>query len=205
MKRAFITIGREFGSGGHKIGQLIAARLGITYYDNELLLLAARKGGLEHRRLEKYDEKKENPLLFERNYEGNEHAPKGVSMEETLFNLQHKVILDIAERENAVFIGRCADFILKNHDYPTLSVFISAPLDMRIERTSVLEELSEKEVAAITRKKDKRRKKFYESHTKKTWGTPESYDLFYNVADYGSLNEIADDIISHYEDLLVSD
>ncbi len=202
MKRTFITIGREYGSGGHKIGQLLADRLGIAYYDNELLLLAARKGDLEHKRLEKFDEKKENPLIFQRNYEGNDNVSKGASMEETLFHLQRQVILDLAQKENAVFIGRCADYILKSNHYPTLSVFISAPLELRIERTAVIEDMTHKEVEAITKKKDKRRKKYYEAHTKQKWGVPETYDLFYDVSAYSSLNEVADDIIAHYEDIL---
>ena len=101
-----ITIGREFGSGGHVAGQLIADKLGIPYYDNELISMAIKHGGITHGRpLDKFDEKKFNPFLFESNYYGNENAPKGEPMEEVLFKLQRDVIIDIANNGPAIIIG----------------------------------------------------------------------------------------------------
>lgn len=199
-RKIFITIGREFGSGGHKIGQMLADLLGIAYYDNELILLAARKGEMLAEKLERYDEKKTNPFLYEINYGGNENVTKGKSMEETLFELQSAVILELAEQKSAVFVGRCADYVLKKAGYRNvLSVFISAPLDYRIARTKAIEELDEKTVRTMTKKKDARRRKYYELHTGKKWGAPESYDLFFDSSDFGSLYEVAESL---YQKLL---
>lgn len=85
MEHTVITIGREFGSGGHKVGQLLSAKLQIPYYDHELLMLSAKRGGLDEKKLEKFDEKKHNPYLYEVSYEGNQNVKRGVSVQEALF------------------------------------------------------------------------------------------------------------------------
>lgn len=191
MQHYIITIGREFGSGGHKIAQLISDRLHIAYYDNELITLAGQRGALNEKKLEKYDERKSSPYLYEVNYGGNENVEKGKSVQDTLYQLQRDVILDIAQKEDAVIVGRCADHILKKAGVPTLSVFISAPFEQRVKRTMKLQEMEEKEVISLTKKKDKSRKKYYESHTGQTWGSPSSYDLYFNMTDKNDINEIA--------------
>lgn len=198
MKHRFITIGRQYGSGGHKIGQLIADKLKIPYYDNELIILAAQRGEVDEKHFSKFDEKKNNPYLYEINYKGNDNVKKGESISDTLYQLQTDVILDIAEKQDAVIVGRCADYILKNADFPTISVFIAAPENQRIQRLMALEGLDEKAVSSLIKKKDKIRKAYYESHTGKIWGSPESYDVYYTVTDMTKLNQVADEIIEMY-------
>lgn len=197
MGYRFITIGREFGSGGHKIGQMLSEQLGLAYYDNELLTLAAERGNLNEVKLAGYDEKKHNAYLYEVNYGGNENVKKGESFSNTLFQLQKDVILDISQRQGAIIVGRCADSILKEAGADVISVFICAPFDYRLHRTMELEGLDEKTVISMIRKKDKRRKSYYESRTGKKWGNPDSYDYCFNTGKQ-SFQEIANEIIKAY-------
>lgn len=201
MKHCIITIGREFGSGGHKVGQILADKLNIAYYDNELITLAAKRGELDEQKLNKFDEKKHHPYFYEINYEGNQNVKKGESVSDTLYQLQKDVILDIAQKQDAVIIGRCADFILKSAGIKTLSVFIAAPLEQKIRRTMTIEGLDEKTVLSLTKKKEKTRKSYYEKYTGKKWGKPESYDLYFDVSCFEDLNRIAEKIIEAYEKL----
>lgn len=198
MEQYMITIGREFGSGGHKVGQILSQKLNMAYYDNELITLAAQRGDLLEERLSKFDERKHHPYFYEVNYDGNENVMKGESISDTLYQLQKDVILDIASKQNAIIVGRCADFILKSAGIQTLSVFIAAPVEQRIQRTMEIQGLDEKTVIALTKKKEKARRSYYERHTKQKWGSPENYDLYFYTANYKNLNEIADRIADAY-------
>ncbi|MGN1165742.1 MAG: AAA family ATPase [Lachnospiraceae bacterium] len=199
MGKKFITIGRQFGSGGHKIAQMVANRLNMPYYDNELILMAAQKGGFKLDELQKYDEKKNSSFLYRANYSGNANVIKGESMEETLYHLQSMVIQELASQESAVIVGRCADRVLKQAGYEVMSIFISAPLEKRIERVMFTEAIDEKKAGALIKKIDQRRKKYYESHTGKIWGDPGSYDYYYNTDKFEDFNGVADDIIEKYQ------
>jgi len=195
MGKVVITIGRQFGSGGHKIGEYLSNRLGLSYYDNELILLAARRGDLKIEHVEEMDEMIQNPFLFEQ-----QETVVEDSMEETIFQLQQEVIRQIAEKEDAVFVGRCADEALRKAGYRVLSIFISAPLSQRIARTCRLQGISKEECEALTERKDSSRKAYYEKHTGRKWGVPENYDLYYDT----SKNDIAYiivDIIKKYKQM----
>lgn len=192
-----ITIGREFGSGGHKIGQLLADKMQLPYYDNELITLAARRGALDEEKLAKYDEKKHNPYIYEVNYGGNEHVRRGISLQDALYELQRDVILEIGARQDAIIVGRCADDVLKKAEIQTVSVFIAAPFEARVKRTMEINDLDEKTVVSMTKKKDKGRKQYYESRTGKPWGKPENYDLYFDTSE-SSFDEIADQITAAY-------
>ena len=195
MGKVVITIGRQFGSGGHKIGEYLSNRLGLSYYDNELILLAAQRGDLKIEHVEEMDEMIQNPFLFEQ-----QETVVEDSMEETIFQLQQEVIRQIAEKEDAVFVGRCADEALRKAGHRVLSIFISAPLSQRIARTCRLQGISKEECEALTERKDSSRKAYYEKHTGRKWGVPENYDLYYDT----SKNDIAYiivDIIKKYKQM----
>ncbi len=195
MEYSLISIGRQFGSGGHKVGQIIADELGLPYYDKELLTLAAERGSLPEKRLAKFDEKKHNDYFYELNYRGNENAHKGIPTAEALFQLQSEIIRKLAEKGKGVFIGRCADYILEESDFPVVSVFIAAPLENRIQRVMERDGLTKRMAESIIKKKDKMRKHYYESHTGQKWGDPKSYDLYFDSSKV-SLSGIAQQIIS---------
>ena len=196
MDKVMITIGRQFGSGGHKIGEYLSNRLGISYYDNELILLAAQRGDLQVEHVQALDEMIQNPFMYER-----QETEVEDTLEETVFQLQQEVIQQLAEKESAVFVGRCAEEALRKAGHRVLSVFIAAPLKQRIARTCRLQGLSEEECREITDQKDSTRKVYYEKHTGRAWGVPESYDLYYDTSK-NDISYIIVDIIMRYKKLL---
>lgn len=201
MAHRIISIGRQFGSGGHEIGRETADRLGIPCYDKELIALAAEHGGLSHEKLTGFDEKQENPWLYEAVYEGNHHVPKGRSFSAALYQLQSEVIRDIARREDAVIIGRCADQLLRDMaEVKLLTVFIAAPFEARVSRKMELEHLTQKRAEALVRKTDKQRGLYYRSHTGLEWGRRDGYDLYFDGQTQGR-EEIIGGILSAYQRL----
>lgn len=179
-----ITIGRQFGSGGHKIGEFLANRLGLPYYDDELILLTAAE------LLTDNEDNISNPLYERENCSVRE--------------VQKATILAIAQKGPAVIVGRCADDILKKAGIPTLSVFIAAPWEQRIRRTMRIQGLPREAVEELTRRKDESRRAFYKEITGREWGVPETYDLYYDTSE-NDIGSIIVDIIKHYNALLKKD
>ena len=198
MAHKIISIGRQFGSGGHEIGAETARRLGVKCYDKELIAVAAAHGELNHEKLTGFDEKQENPWLYEAVYEGNHHVPKGRSFSAVLYQLQSEAIRAIAQREDAVIVGRCADQILREAGgVKLLTVFIAAPFRDRVERKMKLEGLDRKKAEALVRKADKQRELYYHSYTGLEWGRPDGFDLYFDSHEQNR-EEIIQGIMSAY-------
>lgn len=183
-----ITIGRQLGSGGREIGKKIAEELGIAFYDKELLQIASRESGLGKEFFEQMDEKKSHSifggLLNLQNTFSDEFYTNYYLSNETLFKIQSDVIRNLAERESCLFLGRCADYVLK--DSPRcLNVFISADPEERIRRTATLRQVSETKAREIIIKTDKKRAEYYRFYSNKTWGAAESYHLCINSSALG--------------------
>lgn len=200
MGNKIISIAREFGSGGHEIAVRAAARLGIRVYEKDLFRLACRYGELSEKLMESADETATNPFLYRTVHEGNYHVTRGLPTSEVLFDLQSHQIRHIAARESCIFVGRCADFVLRDQNVNLLRVFIRAPLENRIKRKMEQENLPREKAARLVRKMDKRRKKYYESYTGLVWGAPEGYDL---CIDTGTLDfdGAVDQICTAYQNL----
>ncbi len=182
MGNRIICISRQFGSGGHEIAVRAADLLGIRVYERELIRLACEYGELSEKTLSPSDEKATNPLLFQTVHEGNYHVLRGKPTSEVLFALQSHEIRRIAKNEECVFVGRCADFVLREQDVRLLRVFVSAPEEQRIARKMAQESLSRDQAIRLIRKMDKQRRKYYESYTGLAWGAPEHYDLCIDTA-----------------------
>lgn len=180
-----ICIGREFGSGGREIGQKLAEKLGYSYYDRELVEKALEHTTLPPEEIKKADEKKINPLLYRVWYDSQDESLRGISANDILFQIQSKVIMDIAKKGNCIFIGRCADFILEQAGFDHLSLFIAAPFSVRTKRICKLHNVSEKEAISMIRKTDKARKSYYNYYTDKEWGHPRNYDFCINSTKFG--------------------
>ncbi|HPJ79648.1 MAG TPA: cytidylate kinase-like family protein [Prolixibacteraceae bacterium] len=183
-----ITIGRQLGSGGREIGKKIAEELGIAFYDKELLQIASRESGLGKEFFEQMDEKKSHSifggLLNLQNTFSDEFYTNYYLSNETLFKIQSDVIRNLAERESCLFLGRCADYVLK--DSPRcLNIFISADPEERIRRTATLRQVSETKAREIIIKTDKKRAEYYRFYSNKTWGAAESYHLCINSSVLG--------------------
>lgn len=183
-----ITIGRQLGSGGREIGQKLAAILGISFYDKELIRIASQKSGLKEEFFEKADEKKRlilfNGLFGMRSPQTEEIYSGYYLSNETFFKIQSDVIRSLAEKESCLFVGRCADYILKDHPR-LLSIFLIADINDRIKRVMEIHQLSEKKARNLIEKTDKQRSIYYNFFSDKVWGVAESYHLCINTSVLG--------------------
>ena len=198
MGNKVICIGREFGSGGHEVAVRLSERLGIKVYEKHLLYLACEYGELAVKTLESSDEKATNPYLFQTVHEGNHRVSRGLPTSEVLFELQSHEIRRIAKKESCIFVGRCANFVLRDSDAKVLSVFISAPEEQRIQRKMKQENLSYQKAKHLVRKMDAQRKKYYEHYTGSSWGTAGSYDLYFDSGKT-ELGQMVEQLAARYE------
>lgn len=201
MKRKIITIGRQCGSGGHIIGELAAKKLGIGYYDRNLLDIAKDYGEISSDILNSVDEKATNPLFYKLVDEGNENVKKELSPEETLFCLQSDVIRGIAKREDCIIVGRCADFILENDDtIDLLKIYCISPLEIRIQREMERNNINLSKAGKQIKKTDKRRGDYYRYFTKRDWQNPQNYDLILNTGNLG-IERSVDLLVQYFQHL----
>jgi cytidylate kinase len=179
-KHLAITIGRQFGSGGREIGIRLGELLGIKVYDKELLTLAAEKKGLHLDYLRHVDEKAANSLLYtlaiSATSRGAHHLGIDMSLNDQLFIAQTEIIKELAEKTPAIFIGRCADYVLRNHPN-RISFFIHSDLESRVHRVMERHELSRVQAEALISKTDKKRVNYYNFYTGKKWGKFENYHM----------------------------
>ena len=170
-----ITVSREFGSGGRELGVKLAEALGIPFYDKELIDIAAQKENIPFDILAKVDEKKGSqwrfPIEHELQLDSDFHF---VPMNDVLFDLQRKIIVEVAQKEDCVIVGRCANHILEGN---CLSVFIYAPFDYRVQTVMQRTGREEKSVQKMIRKVDKERRTYYEYFTDKKWTDFSQYHL----------------------------
>lgn len=183
-----ITIGREYGSGGREIGEMVAKRLSIAFYDKKLINLAAEKSGLSSSFIE-HNEQRERGGLFTRMansaaYQNGFFAAPYTPLTESIFIAQSQVIRDIASRESAVIVGRCADYVLAGRSN-TINVFIHAPIAARVNRIMALYRLSEADALKAIATSDKERGNHYFRYTDQKWGKAQNYDVCVNAALMG--------------------
>lgn len=195
-----VSIGREFGSGGKYIGQELAKRLNIKCYDNELLAKVSKNYNMELAMLEKVDEKQKSSFWysFATNYvfeKNKEVSP--ISAEDNLFLKQAKVIEDIYDsKENAIIIGRCSDYILKEKQN-VIKIFVySSNMEFKINRKVEFEKLNAKEAEKKMKKIDKERAEYYKHFTNQTWGDRNNYDICVDTSKLGIEKTI--DVIEDY-------
>ena len=181
-ERTVITIGREFGSGGHEIGMKLAEKLGIKCYDKELLELAAKESGLCEELFENHDEKPTNSFLYSLvmdTYTGGNYSAApflDMPLNQKVFLAQYEAIQKIAGRESCVIVGRCADYALHNHE-KCLNVFIHADKDVRIEEVCKRMDISVNKAKDMIQKQDKQRASYYNYYSNKKWGDSRNYHL----------------------------
>ena len=185
MTNCVIALGRQFGSGGREIGRKLSDALGFAYYDRELISLAAQRAEVDEQVFAEKDEKASSPWLFKGFYDGGPKVRQGQSAEDILFQMQSEVILDLAEKENCIIVGRCADHVLESRGIRCLSLFICAPSQWRVRHRMEVEGIDEKAAAAAVDKLDKQRERYYTHYTGRPWGLPENYDLCVNSSRLG--------------------
>ena len=179
-ERTVITIGREFGSGGHEIGTKLAAELNVKCYDKELLELAAKDSGLCEELFANHDEKPTNSFLYSLVMDtyslGYTSSYVDMPINHKIFLAQFDAIKKLAENESCVIVGRCADYALEGNP-SAISVWIKANLDVRVERIKTLYQLTDSKAADLIQKTDKKRASYYNYYSSKKWGEAKGYDL----------------------------
>ncbi|MEG1504876.1 MAG: cytidylate kinase-like family protein [Lachnospiraceae bacterium] len=178
MENRVITIERKFGANGHALAKKFAEEMGIPLYDEELVDLAMEKSGLDHDKIEKASEKQPSRFIFRTSDMGREPIANTMllQMNDLVFRIQAKIIHELAQKEDCVIVGRCADYILE--DIPTCrSVYVSAPFEYRVEQIMEHFSLSKKEAEKFTNRMDKQRSYYYSYYTNKKWGSFQSYNL----------------------------
>jgi cytidylate kinase len=186
MEKKIITISREFGSGGRTIGHKVAERLGIPFYDKELVDQIALESGFAPTFVEEHGEHAptRSRLAYVFSNQGVPGVMNGMSTADFLWSIQCNVILQLAEKGPCVIVGRNADYILKDRK-DVLDVFIHADMDYRADRIVRLYGESEKKPEVRLSEKDKRRMVNYEHYTGRIWGQAKNYDLCLNSGVLG--------------------
>ena len=176
-----IAIGRQFGSGGHDIGKVLAEKLGYDFYDEEIIQMTAGTTGYLPEFVKKNEEIMTNSLLYDLvnqmylNIDRQDEAPK-----DKIFEAECQVVRDLAKKGNCVIVGRCADYVLRNSGN-CLKVFFSAPLVSRIRRVAQRQNISEGEAKSTVQKNEKLRADNYRYYTRRMWGAAGNFDLSLNT------------------------
>ena len=182
MAKRIITISREFGSGGRFIGEEVAKKLGIAYYDKNIIGQIAEKSGLSPEYIQENAELSPKKELFAYAFSGRDIT--GKSVEDMVYEVQRNIILELAEKEPCVIIGRNADYILKDRD-DVLNVFIHGDMPEKIQRITGLYNVEEKEAVKMMADTDKRRRTNYNFYTDQNWGKASNYTLCLNSSQLG--------------------
>jgi cytidylate kinase len=200
MEKKIITISREFGSGGRTIGHLVAEKLGIPFYDKELVEQVALESGFAPSFVEEHGEHSPGKTFFSYAFapQGVPGVMNGLTTADFLWNIQCGVILQLAEKGPCVIVGRNADYVLKDRS-DCIHAYIHADMPFRAERIVRLYGESEKSPEARLMEKDKRRRVNYQHYTGREWGTAQNYDLCLNSARIG-IEECAEIIVKMVND-----
>lgn len=182
MAVKIITISREFGSGGRFIGEEVAKKLGMKYYDKDIIGQIAEQSGFSPDYIREHAELSPKKGLFAYAFAGRDST--GKSVEDLVYEAQRKVILEIAEKESCVIIGRNADFILRERA-DVLNVFIHGDLHEKTERICKLYSVKEAEAVKMMADIDKRRMTNYNFYTNQKWGMAGNYTLSLNSSQLG--------------------
>jgi cytidylate kinase len=183
-----ITIGRQFGSGGKLIGETLAKKLDIPFYDKELLRHAAKDSGICEEIFDSFDERPTNSFLYTLvmdPYSLGFGSADELPLNHKVFLASFDTIKNIADKDGScVFVGRCADYALRDRQN-VINLFIYADIEDRITRISELRGISENKARDIIKKEDKARASYYNYYTSKKWGDMKSYDICFNTSLYG--------------------
>ena len=182
MTKRIITISREFGSGGRFIGEEVAKKLGVAYYDKDIIGKIAEQSGLSPEYIQENAELSPKKGLFAYAFSGRDITGKSVG--DMVCEAQRKIIMEIAEKESCVIIGRNADFILKDRN-DVLNVFIHGDMPEKTQRIIDLYNVEEKEAVKMMADTDKRRMTNYNFYTEQKWGKASNYTLCLNSSQLG--------------------
>lgn len=196
MKKTIITISREYGAGGIPVGHIIAEKMGIPFYDKELVEQVAQESGFAPKFIEEHGEHAPSGSVFSYAFapQGVPGVMNGLSTSDYLWNVQCNVILHLASKGPCVIVGRNSDYILKDRK-DVLHVYLHADTPFRIKRMIEVDGVTVKNPEAFLQERDKRRRLNYQHYTGRKWGVAQNYDLCLNTGTLGY--EQCADIIMH--------
>jgi hypothetical protein len=198
MKKIIINVGRQVGAGGHEIGRMLAKDFNAIYYDKELLNLAAKESGFSEKFFAENDERKgflrglfnlQSPHMSGGSFYGSNFSQEG------LFQFQSDAIRKAASEGSCVFLGRCADYILRDFEN-VVNIFITASMDFRIDIICRMRQLNREQARKFIESHENRRAQYYNYYTGKKWGAAESYDLCIDASILGL--EATEKLIAEY-------
>jgi cytidylate kinase len=184
VQKYVVNIGRQLGSGGKEIGEKLAHELNISFYDKELINLASEDSGLCEEFFEKADEKTSQSFVHFPFFNDTATLYSNYLSNDALFEIQSNVIRKLASENSCLFVGRCADYILRDHSY-CVNIFISSCMPDRVKRLCHTLNLSEIEVKELIHKTDKCRSEYYNYYTYNMWGAAATYHLCINSSVLG--------------------
>ncbi len=199
-----LTIGRQFGSGGHEIGDKVAERLGVKCYDKEILSLAAKESGFCEEMIKNHDERPTNSFLYNivmDSYSFGYNSAvlmDNVPISQKVFMAQFDAIKKLADDESCVIIGRCSDYALSSY-HNCLNLYIFSDMEHRMKRITNKYDISPEKAKDMIVKRDKQRQSYYNYYTSKKWGKADSYDLCLNSSILG-VDGTVDLIIKYVEE-----
>ncbi len=183
-----ITISRQFGSGGRLVGKKLAESLEIPFYDKELITMSAQQSGYSKEIFEKADERATNSLLYTLSMNSYLlHGMTGLNelpLNDRVFLIQSEIIRKMASEGPCVIVGRCADYVLKEHPR-CLNFYIYADLQSRVDRATTVYGMEKEKAAENIQKLDKKRASYYNFYSNLRWGLAENYDLCVNSSSVG--------------------
>lgn len=188
-ERTIITISRQYGSGGRKIGQLLAETMGIPFYDNEIITMAAKDSGIHETYFKEAETMARSSINLSLSILSPSTERYGMPLNEKIYMTQSKVITDLAEKGPCVIVGRCADYVLENN-HAVVNIFIHSSMANRIKRATSEYNLPKEGAETFIRKVDKSRANYYSYFTNKTWGRAENYHLVINSDFIGIDNSV---------------
>lgn len=183
MNNYVITIGRGYGSGGRTIGKMLDDKLGINYYDKEIMRLASKESGINQQFFAMADEKLKQTNIFKVSqnvYRGETFSDVDQISNTELYNYQARVLRELATRESFVIMGRCADFVLKDYKNVT-KVFVHASIDKCVKNVSSMSSMTEEELKKFIMQTDYQRSQYYRFHTGREWSDARNYDICLNT------------------------
>jgi cytidylate kinase len=176
MKKIIITIGRQFGSGGKCIADILGRKLGLPVYDSELITKAAQDSGFSAELFMESDEKKRFFSLASIFTTGYSAETENYMSDKGLFQIQCETIRRIAEQGAAIMVGRCSDYVLRDRGN-TLDVFLTSPLEVRAGRVAERQGIPVEEARSLVERRDRSREEYYNYYTFGNWGMASNYDI----------------------------
>ena len=179
-KMPMITLSRQYGTNGHLIAEKLAEKLNIPFYDKDLIAIASQESRIDERAFDKAEETATTSLGYALSNRSN-RSIYGMPLNDQLFNIQSSVIRTIADQGPALFVGRCADYVLDGYK-ETINVFLHSTVESRLETVMERDRLNAREAEARIKRLDKARATYYNYYTDRKWSDLSNYDIVLNVS-----------------------